>query len=308
MEKIMRILLLEPNRSAKVVDIEQTLEGMQKVVDGDIEAVYPFNDNIAIVCNKEAKINGLNGLPANRAIVGNTPVEQEMSYGEMTSAFRAAEASGKHMTGYIVISSDSFDKPYSAEARTYEVSSDNKAFQANMGGYSIYGSAIDGSDPMVRLERYLAAEKGGADGWKIERCYVLKPDKRIIDILFGTCFICGVNDDSFISLTDEQIQKYEEMFRYPETFVRAKDGSIGAWSFLRDLSTDEIKNEFPVGTRIHLVTMWDDLQPVPPGTEGTVSHVDDAGTIHMRWDTGSSLGLIYGKDTFYIVPAKEDQE
>ena len=52
------------------------------------------------------------------------------------------------------------------------MSSDNKAYQPNMGGYSIFAVALDGSDNGVRLEQYLSAELAGADGWQIERCYM----------------------------------------------------------------------------------------------------------------------------------------
>ena len=57
------------------------------------------------------------------------------------------------------------------------------------------------------------------------------------------------------------------------------------------------KSEFPEGTRVKLVQMYD-AQPVPPGTYGTVAYVDDIGTIHVKWDNGSSLGLILGVDKF----------
>ena len=33
------------------------------------------------------------------------------------------------------------------------------------------------------------------------------------------------------------------------------------------------------------------------GTLGTVVHVDDAGTIHVSWDCGSSLGVVLGEDS-----------
>ena len=99
---------------------------------------------------------------------------------------------------YIVFSSDSFEKSYSEEARTYVVSSDNKAFQPNMGGYSIYASSLDGSDPMIRLERYMAAEKGGKDGWKIERCYMKERGREILDVIAGTCFICGLGEENLV--------------------------------------------------------------------------------------------------------------
>ena len=40
------------------------------------------------------------------------------------------------------------------------------------------------------------------------------------------------------------------------------------------------------------------FQPVPTGMTGTVTAIDDAGTIHVHWDNGSSLGLIPGTDLF----------
>lgn len=63
----------------------------------------------------------------------------------------------------------------------------------------------------------------------------------------------------------------------------------------------QIKAKYPEGTSICLIKMGSDPQPVPPYTFGTVAHVDDIGTIHMRWKTGSSLGLIIGEDEFEII-------
>ena len=99
---------------------------------------------------------------------------KEVTYSEIVSYYKAVEHSktGKRLSGYIVFTEDSFTAPYSELARTYRVSSDNKAFQPGMGGYSIYGSALDGTDSCVRLEQYMAVERGGKNGWKIERCYV----------------------------------------------------------------------------------------------------------------------------------------
>ena len=45
----------------------------------------------------------------------------------------------------------------------------------------------------------------------------------------------------------------------------------------------------------------DDKQAPPPGTIGTVDFIDDAGTIHMSWETGSSLGLIPETDSFEVI-------
>jgi len=57
----------------------------------------------------------------------------------------------------------------------------------------------------------------------------------------------------------------------------------------------ELRARYPVGTRVELVKM-DDTQAPPIGTRGTVVAVDDIGTIHVRWDNGSSLGVVLGED------------
>ena len=60
-------------------------------------------------------------------------------------------------------------------------------------------------------------------------------------------------------------------------------------------TVDSIRREYPVGTRVMLVRM-DDVQAPPVGTKGTVLGVDDTCSLLMRWDTGSSLNVIYGED------------
>ena len=45
-----------------------------------------------------------------------------------------------------------------------------------------------------------------------------------------------------------------------------------------------------------LLCMNDPHHPVESGTRGTVEHVDDMGTIHMRWDNGRGLGIVPGED------------
>lgn len=99
-----------------------------------------------------------------------------MTYKEMKSIFREHErvrdATTKPLVGYIVFTKDSFDKEYSEESRTYEVYSDCKAYMSNMCGYSIYGNCLDGVDIDIRLDWYMAEEKGGKNGWKVEKCYL----------------------------------------------------------------------------------------------------------------------------------------
>ncbi len=56
-----------------------------------------------------------------------------------------------------------------------------------------------------------------------------------------------------------------------------------------------LRKEFPPGTRVELVRM-DDPMTLPVGTKGSVDNVDSIGTIHVRWDNGSCLGVAYGED------------
>ena len=60
--------------------------------------------------------------------------------------------------------------------------------------------------------------------------------------------------------------------------------------------------ELFVGRRVRCVLMKDKT-PVPRGTEGTIYHIDDADTIHVKWDNGSTLGLV-GEDIWEFVENK----
>lgn len=78
---------------------------------------------------------------------------------------------GPTCTMVAVITEDSFSEKYSLEGRSYQFTNKEKAFIPGMGGYSIFASCLDGSDH-CRIESYLAEERGGKDGWKVEYCYI----------------------------------------------------------------------------------------------------------------------------------------
>lgn len=58
----------------------------------------------------------------------------------------------------------------------------------------------------------------------------------------------------------------------------------------------QLKIYYTSGTRVILVRMNDPYTKLQPGARGTVTSVDDIGTIHVNWDCGSSLGVVYGED------------
>lgn len=60
-------------------------------------------------------------------------------------------------------------------------------------------------------------------------------------------------------------------------------------------TVEKLRKEYPVGTRVELVSM-DDFQAPPLGTKGIVKGVDDTGSLLVNWDNGSGLSVIYGID------------
>ena len=119
MAEMIRVLLVEPMEKPRVVEFDHTLEKLQDMVGGVIQAIYPYDDPVAIVCDDEAKLKG--SLP-NRALVD------------------------------------------------------------------------EGGDPY--------------------------------DIICGTFLICGIGHDDFISISGELAERYMDMFRWPEMFVRSPEGHV----------------------------------------------------------------------------------
>ena len=64
------------------------------------------------------------------------------------------------------------------------------------------------------------------------------------------------------------------------------------------MSTSSIYNV--VGKRVRLIEMFEELDPVTPGTEGTVYNVG-ADVINVEWDNGRMLGMIWELDRFEVI-------
>ena len=109
----MTVLEVMPGHRPKRITIPHTLDAMQKQVGGYIQAIYPYEDFVAIVCNEEGKLLGM----------------------EPNKAIRDLDS------------------------------------------------------------------------------------REIIDIICGPFFICGLSEDDFCSLTEEQIAKYSALFHSPEVFL-----------------------------------------------------------------------------------------
>ena len=82
---------------------------------------------------------------------------------------------------------------------------------------------------------------------------------------------------------------------------------MNEWDRLRRAAAMN-KERYPPGTRIELIHMGDDPNPIPDGTRGTVTAVDDIGTVFCDFDNGRSLGLAYGEDSFRRLTPEEITE
>ena len=67
---------------------------------------------------------------------------------------------------------------------------------------------------------------------------------------------------------------------------------------------EKLRIEYPIGCYVELIKM-DDKQAPPIHTKGFVSHIDDIGTIFVKWKNGSSLGVVYGEDEIRKIKCKK---
>jgi len=220
-EKI-SVLRIRVGEAPERIEIDNCLDALHEQLQGYVQAEKPFDNNVVLLSNRHGEPLQ---LPPNRAIyVLRKPFE--MTYGEMTKRFREAQDQGKTLLGYVVFTQDSFTNEYSEDSRTYVISSNNKAFISGMGGYSIYGASLDGSDPCVRLDYYMANEHGGSDGWKIEKCYIFNDDPVLDHVIRGDFLLAYVPEGGkFLqSLPEKLAGQYARRFEQPERFAWTKSG------------------------------------------------------------------------------------
>ena len=75
---------------------------------------------------------------------------------------------------------------------------------------------------------------------------------------------------------------------------------------ISEKTLERLRAEYLTGARVELIYMDDPYnKKLHPGSRGTVKSVDDMGTIHVRWDCGSSLGVVYGEDSCRVIEGDE---
>ena len=174
-----------------------------------------------------------------------------MDYKQLKELFSQHESEypDTHLTAYITFASfgPGNKKEYPWNSRTYLISSDNKAFQPGKGGYSIFGSCLDGTDPCLRLEMLMAEECGGKNGWIVEDCGIagyLLIECSDLNILSPKLFY--VHSDAVEHMLSQLAQKggldLEQLKKdYADTKELSEEGRYGAGrdsAWLADLCED----------------------------------------------------------------------
>lgn len=99
---------------------------------------------------------------------------QNMTYPELRDLFVEHNKTqlAKPVSACIVFAESNWpDRHCPVQSRTYEISSDNKAFRSSCCSTSLFGSCLDGTDQMVCLDWYMK-EFGNKDGWVVDHCYL----------------------------------------------------------------------------------------------------------------------------------------
>lgn len=98
-------------------------------------------------------------------------------------------------------------------ARVVEIGTELVDLQRAVGGL------IEPYYPFEEPVCIVCNDEGKFNGMRPNRA-VRNEDGRIEDIIFGPFFICDCSTENFGSLTEEQLKRYSEQFRYPEHFFR----------------------------------------------------------------------------------------
>jgi Domain of unknown function (DUF4314) len=60
-----------------------------------------------------------------------------------------------------------------------------------------------------------------------------------------------------------------------------------------------------LGDRVEVIRCYDAYTKLRPGTRGTVTLIDQLGTVHVQWDDGRNLGLVPGQDEWRVIAVEE---
>ena len=71
---------------------------------------------------------------------------------------------------------------------------------------------------------------------------------------------------------------------------------MGFFMQIRPEVLKKLREDYPAGCEVELISMNDPYRDMPPGMHGKVLFVDDAGGVHIAWKNGSTLAALHGID------------
>lgn len=200
----MTVLYLAPGEKARVMEIDPSLRSMQRLVLGHIEGIYPFTEDVCIVCNDESKINGMD---LNRAIYAEGIDDAKKEYCINTICPNLKKDG---------VTLEQIQKELDFREMN-QIFDGRDGWDDNLLDYS--------TEELTDVEVLWDGNK--------------EQDKVMIEIIAGPCFICDCSGESYASLSDEQIQRYMKMFELPEQFLRV-NGKFVAVPYDPDKKIDNI--------------------------------------------------------------------
>ena len=105
-------------------------------------------------------------------------------------------------------------------ARTAEIDASLAGMQKVVGGL------IEPFYPFEERVCIVCNEESKINGMRPNRS-VKNDDGVMVDFIFGPAFICDCRGENLDSLSDEQIDRYGKMFRYPEHLARVNGTLFG---------------------------------------------------------------------------------
>ena len=118
-------------------------------------------------------------------------------------------------------------------ARIAEIGTELEDLQSAVGGY------IETYYPFSEDVCIVCNDEGKLNGMSPCRA-IFGEEREVVDIIFGPFFICDCSKPEFGSLTEEQLERYCDMFRYPERYYRA-GGAIIAEPYAPARETETVR-------------------------------------------------------------------
>ena len=225
--EMIRVLVVEPGEKPYEKQIRNTLEELQKWVDGYIEVVYPFDDQVCIICNEEAK---LEGLELNRGLYDDKGSMYDVICGRFIVAGLTEDDFGSLTEEQMIRYKEMYKKPeafvfINERLQAYDVYTTEKAFSLAEKVFGLsYNSGLLESQMGIKWNDLSTGKQGEI---------IQKKEEEYLTIL--------LTGESRVIMQD--LQDIESSFPAYREKAQLLAGRIGEFFSQRDVDWNYLKNE-----------------------------------------------------------------